>query len=366
MLKASGPFRSPFNTSSAPSVTPTGVLVRNGVDTGVTVTISGSGTAWEASATIPADATESDWFLFRVTATISGTAYTYYLQAAKVENLQTLTAAYDAAKAAAAPGAAMALTSGERTTLAGVIEAGFLDDLTGGTFLAGIQGQIQAILDSNTDVPVVTIAAAVAAAVRSNLAAELARIDVATSSRAAPGAAMALTPSERVAIAETLQIPTAADNADATAAAILVTPANKLATDENGQVTATNGGGGGGSGTNYIVPLRSVAGERMIPGRIELFLQELLPSTINILDESGSPVNCTGKTANLLVKVGATVIKLQNLTPTGSPPHRYAFTPSSGMTAVPGGHEFTLERADGTKEVLSWGTFQVISCVREV
>lgn len=349
MLKPSGPFRSPFNTSAAPTGTPTGVLVRNGVDTVVTVTISGSGTAWEASATVPADATEVDWFVFRVSAVISGTTYTLYLPGEKVENLQTLTSAYDAAKTAAAPGAAMALTSDERLALAGAIETGFLDDLTGGTFLAGIQAQIQALFDQGADVPVVTIANTVAAAVRTNLATELARIDVATSTRLAAAGYTA---------------PTTPPTVDQIATRLLVTPANKLATDGSGQVTATNGGGSG-SGTNYIVPLRSVTSERMIPGRIEMFLQERLPSTINILDESGSPVDCTGKTANLLVRVGATVLKLADLTPTGSPPHRYAFTPSAEMTATPGGHEFTLERSDSTKETLSWGTFQVIACVRE-
>lgn len=52
---------------------------------------------------------------------------------AKVGDAMTLTVAYDAAKTAAAAGAAMALTSGERTTLAGVIFASAVE--TGVTFL---------------------------------------------------------------------------------------------------------------------------------------------------------------------------------------------------------------------------------------
>jgi phage gp36-like protein len=77
----------------------------------------------------------------------------------------------------------MTLTSGERITLAGAIEAGFLDDMTGGAFLAGVMAQIEALFDSGADVPVVTIADTVAGAVRMELATELARLDAAVSSR---------------------------------------------------------------------------------------------------------------------------------------------------------------------------------------
>jgi hypothetical protein len=52
---------------------------------------------------------------------------------AKAGDLMNLTVAYDAAKTAAAPGAAMALTPSERTTLAGVIFATVVE--TGVTFL---------------------------------------------------------------------------------------------------------------------------------------------------------------------------------------------------------------------------------------
>lgn len=54
-------------------------------------------------------------------------------------------------------GSAMALTPSERTTLAGVIEVEFLNDLTGEAFLAGIQSQLQALFDNGADVPVATL-----------------------------------------------------------------------------------------------------------------------------------------------------------------------------------------------------------------
>lgn len=56
-------------------------------------------------------------------------------------------------------GDAMALTPTERSTLAGVIEVEFMNDLTGEAFLAGIQSSIQALFDQDTDVPVATLVA---------------------------------------------------------------------------------------------------------------------------------------------------------------------------------------------------------------
>ena len=66
-------------------------------------------------------------------------------------------------------GSAMTLTSGERTTLAGAIEVEFLDDLSGDQFLAGVMAQIQTLFDQGTDVPVSTIVALTAAAVRTEM-----------------------------------------------------------------------------------------------------------------------------------------------------------------------------------------------------
>ena len=90
--------------------------------------------------------------------------------------------------AKAEPGDAMALTPAERNTTAGVIEAEFLNDLTGDAFMAGIQSKLEAILDEGTDVPVATLVSLQAAAVRTELATELARIDVNVSSRSSHGA----------------------------------------------------------------------------------------------------------------------------------------------------------------------------------
>jgi hypothetical protein len=313
---------------------------------------------WYLSATVPSDATAADWFCFKVTSTVSGVTDSKPTAPQYVEGAQVLTSAYDAAKTAAAPGAAMTLTPTERTTLAGSIEAGFLDDLTGGAFLAGIQSQIQAILDSGTDVPVSTIAAAVAAAVRSNLATELARIDVSVGSRAAPGAAMALTPSERTAIAETLQVPTAEDNAEAAAAAVLVTPNQKIVTNASGFVTSTNGGGSG-SGDNYVFPIVSTTAQRVTGNRVELFTREQIPTTLDIVDSAGTPVNCTGKTAVLTLGNGVTIPNLSPAALGNSVPYRYTFTVPTGSVAADQVIPFALRVSGATNEVLAFGAIRI-------
>lgn len=295
MLIPSGKFSLPFTcvdasgVPTAPTGTPTGVLVKNGTDLGTAVTVAMSAANGVASCAIPSDAVADDRFYIRITAVISAVTYTVSGPADSIGSPQTLTAAYDPAKTAAptaaanatavrselttelgrinatidsraATGAAMTLTSGERTTLAGVIETGFLDDLTGGAFLAGVQAQIEALFDAGGDVPVATIAAAVATAVRTNLAVELARIDLAISTRLAGSAYTAPTVP-----------PTAGENA----AAILVNPARKLLTDASGYVTATNGGGGGGSGsTQLVVPIVTEASGRLSGSPIVLFVGE--------------------------------------------------------------------------------------------
>lgn len=212
-IKASGRFDLPFTCAvngvdTAPTGTPTGVLVKNGTDLGTTVTVTMSAAQGIASCTIPSDAVDGDRFCLRVSAVVSGTTYERSGPSETVVNSVSQTgdsyARIGAAGAGltsvgdtrlanldatissrAATGAAMTLTSGERITLAGAIEAGFLDDMTGGAFLAGVMAQIEALFDSGADVPVVTIADTVAGAVRMELATELARLDAAVSSRLA-------------------------------------------------------------------------------------------------------------------------------------------------------------------------------------
>lgn len=136
----------------------------------------------------------------------------------------SLDAAYDAAKTAAQAGDAMALTGGERTTLAGVI----WNSLTSGMSTVGSIGKKLAdwVLGTDSKVLVSTDAQDLSAA-----------LDVRTkviSNGAITAAAIATDAIDADALA--------ADALAEIAAILLVTPANKLATDATGYVTATNGG----------------------------------------------------------------------------------------------------------------------------
>lgn len=71
-----------------------------------------------------------------------------------------LISAYDAAKTAAAAGAAMALTSGERTTLAAAIEAAIINELDGTAVMQAIADLIASDM-TTTDLTVAAIASAV-------------------------------------------------------------------------------------------------------------------------------------------------------------------------------------------------------------
>lgn len=81
----------------------------------------------------------------------------------------------------AVAGDAMALTSGERTTLAGVIEAAIINDADSHAVLQAIVDKINSV---DPDLSGLTLSA-IAAAVRTNLTTELARIDAAISTRLA-------------------------------------------------------------------------------------------------------------------------------------------------------------------------------------
>lgn len=87
----------------------------------------------------------------------------------------------------AATGAAMTLTSAERTSVATVVEAALLNEGDGQQLIDAI---IQ-MINSSLDIPALELTA-IGNAVRTALATELGRIDVSVSSRAAPGAEMDL------------------------------------------------------------------------------------------------------------------------------------------------------------------------------
>lgn len=436
MLLPSTRFDLPFTCTdstglpAAPTGTPVAVLVKNGTDLATSVTVTMTGAQGIATCTVPSDAVGGDRFYLRISAVISGVIYVVAGPASSIESPQTLTNAYDAAKSAAptaaliaaavrsdqatelarldvavgtrlalssytAPispptvgaiasqvrselatelarvdaaittravsGAAMSLTPGERITLAGVIESGFLDDLTGGAFLAGIQSQVQAILDSNTDVPVATIAAAVATAVRTNLATELARLDAAVSTRLAttgyttPPSVTGLATSDSVSSLLTYveTLPAAAE----IAAHILIDPAHKLLTNNSGHVTAANAGGSGDvNNATFVMPLRSTSLERVQANRIDLFVRERVPLSMTIVDAQKQPVNCAGLTCSLFVEGG---LELLGLLPSASTPggtvNRYTFTPPEEMTETAATLWFSLRVSDTTERVLAFG-----------
>lgn len=111
---------------------------------------------------------------------------------------------------AAAAGDAMALTSGERTTFAGILEAAMLNEADGQALLAGIQAQLQAIFDQSGDVPVVTLVNQIVAGVWANASRTITGTVTLASSQpnyapAKAGDAMALTSGERTTFAGVLE-----------------------------------------------------------------------------------------------------------------------------------------------------------------
>ena len=215
------------------------------------------------------------------------------------------------------------------------IEAALLNDLDGQALIAAISAKVQTLFDANTDVPVVTLVAAIAAAILTN-----------------PANKIATDSSGQVTASNLPSVPTV----DQIATRLLVTPANKLLTNSAGQVTATNGGGGGGSGSSFVMPLVSTSVERVTGNRVALFTRELLPVQLPIYDSAGDPVDCTGLVCDLVLANGTTVA---DLSPTGSPtPHIYTFTPLAGMVAYDRSLAFSL-RVQGTLQVLAHGSLTV-------
>lgn len=112
---------------------------------------------------------------------------------------------------ASAAGDAMALTSSERTTFAGVLEAAMLNEADGQALLAGIQAQLQAIFDQAGDVPVVTLVNQIVAGVWAAASRTLTGTVTLAASQPnyAPskaGDAMALTAGERSAVAAAIEV----------------------------------------------------------------------------------------------------------------------------------------------------------------
>lgn len=194
---------------------------------------AGAGTAGERLARVPNAAAGGAGGL----PTVDGTNRVAGLvSAAQVRTeLATELARIDAAiTSRAAPGAAMTLTSGERTAIANEVETQIIDETDAEKVLLAITNKIA---EANPDLSGLTLgaigaavrtalttelaridvaistrlatagytapptAAANATQVRTELSVELARVDVGISTRAAPGAAMTLTGGERTSIA---------------------------------------------------------------------------------------------------------------------------------------------------------------------
>lgn len=100
----------------------------------------------------------------------------------------------------AAVGSAMTLTTGERSTLAVAIEAALINEGDGQQLIDAI---LQ-VINSNLDLPSLELAA-IAGAVRAELATELARLDTNVGSRAAPGDEMDLVDSPNVTSVSAIQ-----------------------------------------------------------------------------------------------------------------------------------------------------------------
>lgn len=132
--------------------------------------------------------------------------------------------------APAKAGDAMTLTSGERSTLAGVLEAAMLNEGDATALLAAIAAKVEQFLINEGDATATM--AAIAVAVRNNLATELARIDVPISTRNATA------PPTVIAIRN--EIDTSSTQMAAIVAEIAKIPRAATAKAAGGAVTKTN------------------------------------------------------------------------------------------------------------------------------
>jgi hypothetical protein len=133
-------------------------------------------------------------------------------------------------------------------------------------------------------------------------------------------------------------------------------------TDTRADLDASGISSTGGGGTSLVVPLRAVGESRTISSGMQLFVGELLATSLNVLDARGTPVDCTGMVADLLVDVDGTIVEFADITPTGSPPHKYGFTATDDLTGTVGQWPFALRRSSN-EAVLAVGTITIENAV---
>lgn len=243
----------------APTGTPTATLYKNGAAQGDAVTVTMSGA--DGLASVAVTGSQGDCFYLKILATISGVATPGFSLPVYLSKLP------------AGAGDAMTLTTGERTAVANEVEAQIIDDTDSEKVLQAITNKIAA---ANPSLAGLTLSA-IAAQVRTELAIELSRIDVAVSTRLATSGY------------------TAPPLASSIAALILSNPANKLLTNSSGYVTSTNGGGGGGGGgTQLVVPIVTEGSSRLSSQPIMLFIDEQMSLKLLVKDADGNPRNLTG------------------------------------------------------------------------
>jgi hypothetical protein len=164
--------------------TPTGTLVVNGTDNvaGVVVTNKSTGD-YKAAVTLPTLAI-GDVVELRINATVGGVVGKATVWRDSKDVLLDASG-----KTAESDKTGYALTAGERTTLAGVLEAAILNEGDATALLAAIAAKVETFLINEGDATATL--AAIATAVRTNLAAELARVLLALPAFA-PGVASGL------------------------------------------------------------------------------------------------------------------------------------------------------------------------------
>ncbi|RLS34367.1 MAG: hypothetical protein DWH81_15505 [Planctomycetota bacterium] len=394
MLLPSSRFDLPFTCidstglPTAPTGTPTGTLVKNGVDQGTTVTVSMTGAQGIASCSIPSNAAAGDRFYLRISAVISAITYVVAGPSEAIESPHTLTTDYDPAKSPAPTAATIATAvRTELVTELAHIDATISSRLAAASYSAPtvppspatIASQVRTELSAElerVDISVssrlaansysapgtIPTASAIAAQVRTELSTELARVDAAISSRLAASSYTSPPSINGLATSDSINslasyVETLPDAAQI-AAVILVDPTKKLLTNDEGYVTSTNDGGtgGGGNQSTFIMPLRLTSMERVQANRIDLFVRERVPLTISIYDAQRQAVDCIGLVCTLFIEGG---VEIPELTPSSEAnvgiANRYSFTPPESLTSAPATRWFSLRVSDTTQRVLAFG-----------
>lgn len=345
MLLPGSRFDLPFTctdstgAATAPTGTPTGVLVQNGTDLGTTVTVTMTGAQGIASCTIPSSGVNAgDRFYIRISAVVSGVTYVQNGPSEAIESPQTLTSAYDAAKTAAPTVGAIRAEMDDNSTKLANLDVLLSTRMAGASYVAPITpptvGAIRAEMDANST--------------------KLANLDVLLSTRLA--AASYVAPPSVAGLATSVEVAAlgtavaALPDAEDIAAEILLDPANKLLTNDDGLVTSTN------TSDVLVMPMRSSVAGRVAPNRLDLFVREEIPLEIAILDSRRLPVDCTGLEAEFLTESGEVITGLM---PAGTPPHKYTVTITEALTLAAGTQPWSLRVADSTERVLACGVMSV-------